>query len=314
MTGVPRFGPILVPLDGSEAAEQALPVGARLARAAGETLHLATVEEPLSALFESTEYPAVAQQIRDDTRRHLVEYLADARTVAERAGAPVVETALLGGDVAAGLSEHLTDRRVGLVVMTTHGRTGLSRFWLGSVAERLLQSSPVPTLLLRPGDEPQTWAFRRLLVALDGEIEQEVMDAALALSGLLPAPPALALVRIVEPAVPVLTRLAVRPAHFGSDWTERRQVEARTYLARLADRLRTRGLEVTDQVLVGRPVHQQILRYAGAIVADLIVLGTHGARGLERLALGSVADKVIRQGELPVLVAPVRRRVGGQGP
>jgi nucleotide-binding universal stress UspA family protein len=149
--------------------------------------------------------------------------------------------------------------------------------------------------------------YRRILIALDGEIESEVVDAALALSELLPVTPSLELLRVVEPAVPVLTRLAVQPVHFGADWTQRRETEARTYLAHVADRLRARGIDAAIQVLVGRPVYQQILRYGGA-AADLIVLGTHGAHGLERLALGSVADKVIRQGDLPLLIAPVRRR------
>jgi nucleotide-binding universal stress UspA family protein len=114
------------------------------------------------------------------------------------------------------------------------------------------------------------------------------------------------LTRVVEPAVPVLSDLAARPARLPPDWNARREVDARNYLARLADRLSTRGWDVSWEVLVGRGVAAEVLALADAIRADAIVVGTHGARGVERLLLGSVADKIVRGSKVPVLVAPPR--------
>jgi nucleotide-binding universal stress UspA family protein len=308
MTRTAQIRPVLLPLDGSEVAEQALPVAAFLAREAGVALHLVTVEEPLSPLVSATEYGGQAPELLKQDSERLKDYLEHARVAAKAAGVSAVDTALLVGGASVALAEHIRGSRIGLVVMTTHGRTGISRFWLGSVADRLLRTVSVPVLLLRPRATPQATSYRRILVALDGELEKEVLDAAWAIADLMPEPPALTLLRVVEPPLPGLTRLAVQPAHLGSDWTRRREIEAREYLARLADRLRFAGRAVSTRVLVGRPVHDQILEAAAEMAADLIVLGTHGARGLERLMLGSVADKVVRNSALPLLVAPVVRR------
>lgn len=308
MTHKTQIRPILLPLDGSEVAEQALPVAASLARAAGVALHIVTVEEPLSPLIGATEYGGQAPELLKEDTTRLRVYLDHARAAAETAGARAVDTTLLVGGVSAALAGQITGGRIGLVVITTHGRTGISRFWLGSVADRLLRTVSVPVLLLRAREAPQATAYRRILVALDGELEKEVLEATQAVGDFMPEPPTLTLLRVVEPPVPGLTRLAVQPAHLGSDWTRRREVEARTYLSRLADRLRAAGRAVSTRVLVGRPVHDQILEAAAEMSADLIVLGTHRARGLERLMLGSVADKVVRKSELPLLIAPMRRR------
>jgi len=234
----PPPGGILVPLDGSEMAEQALAAGVSRARKSGATLHLVTVHQP---------------------------------------------------------------------VMTTHGRGGLSRLWLGSVADRMLRRLDVPVLLLHPREVAHPAEFRRIFVALDGEIEEPVVDAALALGG--PDPPArYVFTRVVEPTTPVLSGFAARPGHLPRNWNEVREIEARNHLARLTDQLHAKGLDATSQVLMGRGIAGQVIELADAISADCIVGGTHGARGMERLMLGSVADKLVRGATVPVLVVPVRPR------
>lgn len=307
-----RLNSILVPLDSSVLAEHALPTGAMLAAKAGAALHLVSVQEPLVTPY-GMEFPALFLELRDEQREHLAQYLARASEAALRADAPTVRTALLDGIVARELGRYIQTEGIDLVVMTTHGRGGINRLWLGSVADRLLRTVRTPMLLLRPTDGGVPLSCRRILVALDGEIEEEVLDAALGLAALLP-PATLVLTRIVEPPVPVVTRLAVRPARFGADWTERHEIEARNYLARLAERLRAPGRIIETQVLVGRPVAEEIVSLAHAIDADLIVMGTHGARGFERLLLGSVADKTTRISDVPLLIAPVRRLAGKEEP
>jgi nucleotide-binding universal stress UspA family protein len=298
---------ILVPLDGSELAEQALAVGASRARKSGATLHLVSVHEPMPLGGMPPDYPIVMFDLEEETRANLAEYLESVAAVARTTLQTPVITSIVTGAAAAALCEYVDLHSVGLVVMTTHGRGGLSRFWLGSVADRMLRRLDVPVLLLHPRDVPQATEFHRILVALDGQIEAPVVDAARAL-GEPAAAARYVLTRVVEPTIPVLSGLAARPGHLPPDWNEAREIEARNYLARLTDELRATGLDATSQVLVGRGVAAQVLELAEAIGADCIVAGTHGARGMERLVLGSVADKIVRGAHVPVLVAPVRQR------
>ena len=209
------------------------------------------------------------------------------------------------GDVDDEILKAIQAKSADLVVMTTHGRGGLDRLWLGSVADRLLRRLTVPILLLHPDEAPQPTEFHHLLIALDGEIEEPVLAAVerLRSDG---ASLRCTLTRVVEPALPILSGLAARPVHLPPDWNARREADARKYLARLADRLGGRGWDVVSwQVLVGRGVAGQVLELARAIRPDAIVVGTHGARGLERLLLGSVADKIVRGSRVPVLVGPL---------
>jgi nucleotide-binding universal stress UspA family protein len=298
---------ILVPLDGSEVAEQALAVGASRARMDGATLHLVSVHEPMPLGGMPPDYPIAMFDLEEQTRADLAKYLESVAGQARASLQTPVITSIVTGSAAGALCEYVESHSVGLVVMTTHGRGGLNRLWLGSVADRMLRRLEVPVLLLHPRDVPQPTEFRRILVALDGEIEEPLVDAAFALVGAAP-PARYVFTRVVEPTIPVLSGLAARPGHLPPDWNQMREIEARDYLARLTDRLRTDGLDATSQVLVGRGIAGQVLELADAIGADCIVAGTHGARGMERLMLGSVADKIVRGAKVPVLVVPVRQR------
>ena len=297
---------ILVPLDGSELAEQALATATARARQAQATLHLVSVREPMPALSLPPDLPMPMHQLETEALQELQEYL-DA--VAARVGAtlstPVV-TAVTKGEPATALCEYVERHEVDFVVMTTHGRSGLSRVWLGSVADRMLRRLAIPVLLLHADETPPPAEFRQLLVALDGDIEQPLLDGLVAL-GARPGVTRCLLTRVVEPTIPVLSELAVRPGNLPPDWTAKQTTRARTYLSRIADPLAKAGWEVECQVLVGRGVAVQVLALAEACAADCIVVGTHGARGLERLFLGSVADKIVRGAKVPVLVAPVGR-------
>jgi nucleotide-binding universal stress UspA family protein len=302
----PILGAILVPLDGSEIAEQALPVAASMARRTGAPLHLVSVHEPVPLVGMPPGYPVVALDLEHEIHANLTAYLESVAAVA-RANLPTsVLTSVLTGGAATGLCEYAASHAVNLVVMTTHGRGGPSRWWLGSVADRMLRRLDMPVLLLHPREVPQPTEFHRLVLALDGHGEEPVIEAAIALGGRAPGT-RYVLTRVVEPKIPVVSRLAARPGHLPPDWDQRRETEARTYLCRLTDRLHAAGLDATSQILVGRGVAAQVLELADAVRADCIVAGTHGAGGMERMLLGSVADKIVRGAKVPVLVVPVRQ-------
>jgi nucleotide-binding universal stress UspA family protein len=297
---------VLVPLDGSELAEQALSVGAARARRTGATLHLVSVHEPIPPAAIPLDYPMPVLEFEAEVQGERLRYL-ESVAAAARASLPTpVLTSVRTGGAAASLCEYAETHPVDLVVMTTHGRGGLSRLWLGSVADRMLRRLAVPVLLLHPREAPQPTEFHRLLIALDGEIEEPVL-AAVELLRRDGARIHCLLTRVVEPVLPALSGLAARPGHRPPEWNARREVDARNYLARLTDRLSCQGWDVEWQLLVGRGPAGQVLELAEVIRADAIAVGTHGARGVERLLLGSVADKIVRGSSVPVLVAPAPR-------
>jgi nucleotide-binding universal stress UspA family protein len=288
---------ILVPLDGSRFAEQALPLATALARAAGAHLRLAAVHEPRPDLARSpgqADLQAQDRAVRDATRT----YLRD--TAAGLAGLDTA-TRLLEGIPGPALAAALEHEPPDLVVMSTHGRGPLSRFWLGSVADHLLRHSPVPLLLVRPPAEGAApAAIRRILVALDlSDASRRVLDVAAGVARILDAE--LVLLHVVAPAAGMVDGALPFPLPSPEGALARRHQEAEARLSEVAAGLATSGARVATRAVVGVGVAATILEQAAEQGIDLVAMTTHGEGGVRRLLLGSVADKVIRGAEVPVL-------------
>jgi len=298
------FQNILVPLDGSEYAEQAIAVAGAIARRSGGALRLVSVEEPLPALVLASGSPEVAREVELEECDQLTHYLDSIAGAVRDVQGGTVGTAALHGPVATALAEYAHTNMADLVVMTTRGRRALSRWLIGSVADQLLRRIQVPVLLLHPRELPQPTEFRHILIALDGEIEDPVLTPAVALGSLYPTAH-YTLTRVVEPAIPALTALAPYPIPIGPEPIERLVVEARNYLEKVRGQLRARGLEATSKVVVGCGIATQVLQLAEALGADCIVVGTHSRRRIERLVLGSEANRIVQGAAVPVLIGPV---------
>ena len=301
-------GDILVPLDGSSIAEQALPVAGTIAHRAGRMVHLASVlHRPMMVFVGDPEAPIPDPGLEAELRRQYSEYLKSSAEALETTHGVEVKYALLEGTAAQSLAEYARLKRIGMIVMTTHGHGGIQRLWLGSVADRLLRRVKAPVLLLRPLKGSFQTEFRRVLIALDGLCEGEkILEPGIELGSLSPDC-RFFLIQVVEPPVSLITRLAMQPGQMRPHWRELQENSARTYLDRVAGRMRARGLQVDTRLVCEHGIGEQILSLAGSIGADLLVVGTHGARGVERMLLGSVADKVIRGSSAPVLVVPTRQ-------
>jgi nucleotide-binding universal stress UspA family protein len=305
---------ILVPLDGSSLSEYALPVACDIARRSGAALrlvhvHMRATPDPLYV----PGLPVIDEGLHSLDRDHERTYLErirdqiiaeqdlrvtiTIRAPASRTGRETPIAAVLAADVA----ETDTD----LIVMTTHGHGGLVRFWLGSVADTLVHVSSVPVLSLhpaepvRPIDHPLV--FRHILIPLDGSAQAEqILAPALALGDLAGA--TYTLLHVVEP--PVLSNYAplAQPVQPDTQMTQTALAEGQRYLDHLAQRLRLGGRQVHTRALLAAPPAVGILDAAHAHRADLIALATHGRSGLARLLMGSVADKVRRGADMPVLL------------
>jgi nucleotide-binding universal stress UspA family protein len=296
---------ILVPLDGSEFGEGALPLAMTIARRANATVHVIHVHVPMATMYaetlvsmESTLDPELMDQ-----ERAYVERIA--REWGGKVPFPVVSH-LLEGPVAEATLEFVAGNAIDLVVMTTHGRGAFSRFWLGSVADELVRRLPVPVLLTRPKEveteQSEACPLRRIFIPLDGTaIGEKILEPATELGRLMNAE--YTLFRVVPPMV----AMALDPAGIAVPATlpaaeENLAFEARDYLDGVAERLRVQGLTVETAIAIGQPPGQAILAEAKDRAADLIAMETHGRKGLTRLLLGSEADKVIRGASAPVLV------------
>jgi nucleotide-binding universal stress UspA family protein len=289
---------ILVPLDGSLPSEQSLPYAAALARRSGAALRLAYVHTPL-ILAEGTLYLGAPDvQLWEQEK----EYLLSVVDRLKKAGVETVSAHVLEGPIAETLQEQALSEKCDLVVMTTHGRGPVSRFWLGSVADQLVHRLPIPLLLIRtreetppPVKEPEA---RNILVALDGTpAAEQILEPVGCLAKLLGA--SCTLFRVVPAVVP---HAMPKETAVGATMADKLRGEAHVYLQRLAASLRDRGIATQTRILSHGYPATAILDEAASGAYDMLALETHGRYGLPRLFLGSVADKVVRGSSLPVLV------------
>lgn len=295
---------MLVPLDGSALSERALPVALDIARRNGGEVHLIRAHSPLAIVGASAEGIVTQDMLAADDmlRARAREYVKD---IAERMGSewgvrvvPHIDDGSATGLITETADEVLAD----LIVMTTHGAGGFAPGWLGSVADGVIRHSHRPVLALPEqdarGGEP--FALRSIMVTLDGsDHSAAIIPAARDLALVFGA--RLALVRVVAPYVPmdaVTTLTAGTPDPYGID-TE--ATMAKRELDELARSLGEKGLEVSSTVLLELSPTRTLIEQVKSSDPDCIAIATQG-RGLSRIFVGSVADKLIRTAGRPVLV------------
>ncbi len=297
------FRSICVPLDGSPFSERALPIARAIARKTGASIDLALVHVPYIVSYVNG-VPITNDELDAERRAVDQTYLDRTRQQLAGEGLTVVAT-LLEGAVAPALADHIAARGHDLVVMTTHGRGGFARFWLGSTADALIRHITTPVLLLRPGDQPAERAsepaFTHILIPLDGsQLAEQIIPPATALGQLSDA--AYTLLQVVEPSELMRHGADADVRDVEQTVTQRRLDAAREYLDARAAQLRARGLRVQTAIVGVNPPAAAILGHARQHGADLIAMATHGRGGLARVLLGSTADKVVRGAEMPVLL------------
>ncbi len=274
---------ILVPLDGSALAERAL-----------------TVARPLVTGAESRLILIRAVPLHTVPNTEAQAYLA---AVASRLDVPVpVDRVLYYGDAPEGILEEANRRRADLIVMATHGRSGLGRWLYGSVADEVLRRVPIPVLLV-PATCDRIWDGTRplrLLVPLDGSrFSLTALGAARALCQLAgPAGAEIALLQVIEPPSAALFSTSLGEILLDDDAL---LAEARQYLDRIANTLAPSARAVTAHVVVGSPA-VEIAALARIWPADLIVMATHGRGGLTRLVMGSTATGTLHRAHTPLLL------------
>jgi nucleotide-binding universal stress UspA family protein len=302
---------ILVPLDGSSFAEQAVTLASRVAQRAGSKLRLVLVHGLPSAPID----PVAAKlftSIELATRKSERSYLRGIQARLRDGGARLASAVTLTGKPGPALVQYVRETGIDLVVMSTHGRGGIRRAWLGSVADHLIRNLEIPVLLVRPregGTAPARPAGEgQILVPLDGSpLAEEALHAATALARAWDAE--ITLFQVVRPITLSADPALPVPFAFDEDLTAMSRMQAQDYLDGVVEELRDEGLRATGVAAVGWHSADSILAVARPERVAVVVLATHGRGGLRRLALGSVADKVVRGADVPVLVyRPAGRR------
>lgn len=292
---------ILVPLDGSATAEQALPHAAELARLFGAELTLVRVPEPMLVPTLSAGV-WVAEQV-DSPKAHEVAAAYVTEVAARPAfGGLTVHTATPHYPVAGGLLEACTTTGSDLIVMTAHGFSGVRRLILGSVADKLLHHAPSPVYVVHPTeDRPRPPAFRQVVVPLDGS---PLAEAALPVAVDLCHASGGHLTLVQVPTLPAFATAIPDTAGWIPGLMAEMTAEAREYLEQHVNLLSTGPVPVSAQVEVvaAGSVADGITHFVHEHDADVVVMSSHGRGGVARWFLGSVADQVLRQSERPVWV------------
>ncbi len=281
------FDDILVPTDGSDCAETAVGYAEDLAARYGATVHALCVVDS-RPLENAPQYDRV-KEAHTEIAERTCDRIAEAGLSVERA----VRTAVPHRAIL----EYATDEGIDLVVMGTHGRTGIERYLLGSVTEKVVRLSDAPVLTVKAGDEHEvTYPFSDVLVPTDGS---DGAEAAI--------PPAIDVASTYDARLHGLS--VVDTVSMGLDVGSSAIVDAfeesaRTAVDRVADRARSSVPGVETAVTYGSP-YREIRSYVDEHDIGLVVMGTHGRSGIERYLLGSVAEKTVRTSSVPVMT--VRR-------
>jgi len=290
---------MLVPLDGSEVAEVVLPYARKLAGRLGiEVILLHISSQGLKDFHPMTQA--------------YIEHVAN--IIKTGAISPIT----VRGDLVIGypsdeILRYAEEKKVDLIVVASHGRSGRKRSEMGSVAERVLRSAKTPVLLV-PASEPNAvpfdqWPTRELIVPLDGsELAETVLPHVEELAGKGGLSYAkVVLVRACEPpAMPTYysPELSAMPLHWGQyaqQETARCKQVSTEYLGNIENRLKAKGIEVRSEVLVGK-ASDEVVNYVNKNPHSLIVMATHGRSGLSRLVYGSVALNILVGVSNPILV------------
>ena len=295
------FSRMLIPLDGSETAENVLPYGRRLAAVAHVAVELLGVVEMADIAGDIAANQATyAEALIREAVRNSTEYLESvARTFRNGKVRCTVEQGR-PQDVITAAAAAESDT---LIAMATHGRSGVSRWLLGSVTEKVLRGTMNPLLVVRaPGDSKTDGeaVLSSVIVPLDGsDIAETILS------------PVAALAKALEMQVILLRVYGVPLATYGEDdyyvpdyleLKDQIKEEADSYLNSRAGLLRQQGVAEVSTVIIEGSAADAIISLARKTPDNLVAMSPYGRSGLQRWILGSVTEKVVRHCEDPVLI------------
>ena len=294
------FSRIVVPLDHSDVSEAALPLATDLARRRGIPLalvHVLEMSPEFTAYVHGMSEVDALIELEEASQKYLNEIAAGIEGVE-------VSTIVLRGQPASRLVEYVDELHDSLIVMSSHGHSGFRRMVLGSVTARVIQASSAPVLVVRATDEgtdvkvPES--IRKVVVPLDGSsFAEHSLHAVYEL--VTRKDIQIRLVRVPEIVAYPSTMYGAASYEGVEAYMSAMRTEAEEYLIQTADKLKERQGEVSWEVRDGA-ASIAILEAARDFDADLIAMASHGRTGFRRFLMGSVAEQVLREAHVPVLI------------
>lgn len=300
------YDKIMVPTDGSGFDREALRVALRIAGKSSAKVCLVRVASSAGLLGMAPSLDGIADGIAisaealQDERNRAQKELEWLATECRSTSDADIAVDLLDGPVAEILEGYAQRNKFDLIVISSHGRSGMSRFSLGSVTDSLIRHTHIPVLVVKQTPSylnRPAQTFKRIVVPLDGStLAEQIIPRVCSLATLEQAD-----VTLLHVMVPQ-NRLRDERADPARQWWDGDVAFSRAYLARVAARMRREGVPVTTDIVVGDNVAQAIADYAGRERPDLVAITTHGRGGLARMLRGSVADAVTRSSKTSMLV------------
>jgi nucleotide-binding universal stress UspA family protein len=303
------FKRLVVPLDGSKLAEIALPYAEEMARHLGSEIILVNVRAPIEKIEkpEQREYLSVMAGTTEQNIK---------KSMDKPSGEKVkVASAVIGGPTllkhpAEDIVDYAEKENVSLIIMATHGRTGIKRFALGNTADKVARISKIPVLLIRGNvDAPRKIHFENILVPLDGSAQSEVVLAYVEnLASNLKIK--VNLVTVVETPYHFIASPSMAGFYGGEGmvkvpYTDEElkplKAQAEKYIKRISDKLAAEGIKTSYEVKVGS-AGDEIIETEEEMLPDMVVMATHGHGGFGRFDYGSIITKVLHGGITPLLL------------
>ena len=314
------YSRILTPLDGSEHSERVLPFARALAAGLSLPVTLLHAIEPEHPSISQSLNPILHQhQTAAHRTQHSRAYLEPVAAGMRNAGLSV-DITIPQDDPATAIVDEAANDPGTLITMSSHGRSGLSRWWMGSVADKTLHLTENPLLIIHAVAQQQTApeeTFECITVPVDGsELAEEILPHVAYLSAAMGL--TVNLVQAVPSQEEYYRYLSIGPTEVSRatpSYEEYARIvdgEAESYLAELRERLAQQGAAPVETQLLHGPPADCITDLASATANNLVAMTTHGRSGVGRLVLGSVAERVVRQSGDPVLL--IRGAAGRPSP
>lgn len=280
---------ILLATDGSDHTRRAAAYVRTLADRFGAEVHVLAVAD-IGSVSVAFDAGGVEQEVIERLRRQSEEWAAETGELVDAA-----ETAVRSGRPRKEILDYAAEHDVGLLAMGTHGRTGIRRYVIGSVTEHVLRRAEAPVLTARADGDAEDGEITRVLLPTDGsDASAAAVDHAVAVADACGA--AIRVLSVVDTrALAAQSELA--PSDIVVESLEERSEHA---VNEVAERCEGAGLSVETAIARGAP-SQAICEDAAESNADLVVMGTRGRSGLDRVLLGSVAERTVRQSPVPVM-------------
>jgi len=300
------YSKILVPLDGSDIAECVLPYVEAVAKGKNKLdVMFLYVIQPLDTPLTKHEFRA---QIESEAKAAAENYLNE--LIEKLTYNETVRSEVIIGEIAESIVDYAAQNEIDVIIMATHGRSGIKRWVYGSVSDKVLHESNVPIWLIR-ADIPPLFSQEKaqkinILVPLDGsELAESVLDHIKKLANQLGEETVdIVLTRVCE----LFSNPSAHPPPMAMNWEEHLEYETnrckdicQTYLSKVEEDIRQNGLNVRSEVLVGNPA-DAIIDFANKNAVNTIVMSTHGRTGIGRWALGSIADKILKGASCPIFL------------